>query len=199
MANFLLQWYSIPSRIFARFLFVDTLKQIRRLLEVDKLYPAPHHLRLLQQWAAGIQFLWQHLDQPNVSGLQLPLQLKTIPVIQFDQNPTLFLMMMMSVLLLQILRLFLSVRKIQALRMTMQLHHQLVTLPTLRLHHHQHQLHRMLLLQLLALVILFEDGHKSMTTNSSVSSKMPEHDILGKPSVNAFIVILTAVKLAGTG
>ena len=199
MASFLLRWYSIPSHISARFLFVDTLMQIRRLLEADKLYPAPHHLRLLQQWAAGIQFLWQHLDQPNVPGLQLQLQLKTIPVIQFDQNPTLFLMMMMSVLLLLILRLFLSVRKIQALRMTMQLHYQLVTLPTLRLHHHQHQLHRMLLLQLLVLVTLSEDGHKSMIRNSSASNRMPEPDTLGKLLVNDFTGNLTAARHAGTG
>ena len=199
MASFLLRWYSTPSQIFARSLFVDTLKQIRRPLEAAKLSPAPHNLRLLQQWAAGIQFLWRHLDQPNVPGLQPQLQLRTIPVIQFDQNPTLFLMMMMSVLLQPILRLFLFARKIQALTMTMQLQCQLTVLLTLRHHHHQHQPHRMLLLQLLVLVILFVDGHKSMIPNSSVSNKMPEPDILGKPLVNVFIVILTAVKLAGTG
>ena len=172
---------------------------VRRHLEADKLYPAPHNLRLLQQWAAGIQFLWRHLDQPNVPGLRPQLQLRTIPVIQCDQNPTLFLMMMMSGLLRVILRLCLFDRKIQALMMTMQLQYQLVTLLTLRPHHHQHQPCRMFLLQLLALVTLFEDGHLPMTTNSLVSSKMPEHDILGKPSANAFIVTLTAAKLAGTG
>ena len=83
--------------------------------------------------------------------------------------------------------------------MIMQLQYQLVTLLALRPHHHRHRPYRMFLLQLLALVTLFEDGHPSTTTNSLVSSKMPEHDILGKPSVNAFIVILTAAKLAGTG
>ena len=103
MASFLLQWYSILSRTFGPFLFVDTRKQIHRLLEADKLYPAPHHLRLRQQRVAGTQFLWQHLDQQNVPGLRPQLQLRTIPVIQCDQNPTLLLMMMMSGLLRVIL------------------------------------------------------------------------------------------------
>ena len=103
MANFLLQWSSIPNRTFDPFLFIDTLQQTRRLLEADKLYPARHHLRLRQQRVAGTQFLWQHLDQQNVPGLRPQLQLRTIPVIQCDQNPTLLLMMMMSGLLRVIL------------------------------------------------------------------------------------------------
>ena len=99
MASFLLRWYSTPSHIFAQFLFVTTLMQIRRILEVATLYPAPHHLRLRQQPAAGTQFLWQHLDQPNVSELRPQLQLRTIPVIHCDQNPPRFLMIMMFGLL----------------------------------------------------------------------------------------------------
>ena len=61
------------------------------------------------------------------------------------------------------------------------------------------QLHRMLLLQLLVLVTLSEDGHKSMIRNSSVSNRMPELDILGKRSANDFTENLTAAKPAGIG
>ena len=123
-----------------------------------------------------------------------------MPVIQFDQNLILSLTMMTSMLLQPILQLFLFVRKIQVPTMTTLHQCQLTALMTLRHHHHyQHQPHRMLLLQLPALVILFVDGHRLMIPNSSVSNKMPEPDILGKPLVNVFIVILTAVKLAGTG
>ena len=56
-----------------------------------------------------------------------------------------------------------------------------------------------LLLLLLALAILFEDGHQSTIRNSSASSRMPRVGTLGKPLANDFIVILTAAKLVGIG
>ena len=199
MASFLLRWYSTLSRIFARSLFADTLKQIRRLLEAIKPFPGHHNPQPLQQRAVGILFLWRHLDQPNVPGLQTQLQWRTIPDIQFAQNPLLFRTMPTCMLLQPLRRLVLSVQKIQVRMKTMQLRCQLTALMTTLPHQPQHQLPRMLLPQLLVLVTLFEDGPKSMIRNSSVSNRMPELDTPGKPLVNDFIVILTAAKPAGTG
>ena len=201
MASFLLRWYSTLSRTFARSLFADTLKQNRRLLEAIKPFHGHHNPQPLQQRAAGILFLflWRHLDQPNVPGLRPQLQWRTIPDIQFAQNPLLFRTMTTCMLLQPIRRPFLSVQKIQVLMKTMQLQYQLIALMTTLHHHPQHQLHRMLIPQLLVLATLFEDGPKSMIRNSSVSNRMPEPDTPGKPLVSDFIEILTAVKPAGTG
>ena len=169
MASFLRRWYSTLSRISAQSLFANTLKQNRRLLEAIRPFPGHHTPPPLQQRAAGILFRWQHIDQPNVPGLQPQLQWMTTPDIQLAQRPFLFQTMTMYMLLQQIQRLFLSARKIQVLMMTTQLQCQLTALMTTLHHHPQHQPHRMLLLQLLVLVTLFEDGHKSMIRNSSVS------------------------------
>ena len=64
----------------------------------------------------------------------------------------------------------------------------------LRLHLLLHQ--RLLLL---ALAILFEDGHQSTIRTSSTSSRILRADTLGKPLANVFIVILTVAKLVGIG
>ena len=56
MASFLRRWYSTLSRIFARSLFANTLKQNRRLLEAIRPFPGHHTHQPLQQRAAGTLF-----------------------------------------------------------------------------------------------------------------------------------------------
>ena len=197
MVNFLHRWYSTLNRIFDRFLFDDTLKQTRRPLEVVSPSPGHHTHQALQQRAARILFRWLHLGQPNAQGLHLQLQWGTTQDILFAQRPFLSRTTMTCMLLQPIRRLFLSDRRIQALMMTTQPQCHMTVL--MKILQPQLQLHRMLLLQLLVLVTLSEDGHKSMIRNSSASNRMPEPDTLGKPLVNDFTGNLTAARHVGTG
>ena len=197
MANFLHRWYSTLSRIFDRSPFDDTLKQTRRPLEVVSPSPGHHTHQALQQRAARILFRWLHLDQPNAQGLHLQLQWGTTQDILFAQRPFLFRMTTTYMLPPPIRRLSLSDRRIQALMMTTQPQCHMTVL--MKILQPQLQLHRMLLLQLLVLVTLSEDGHKSMIRNSSASNRMPEPDTLGKPLVNDFTGNLTAARHVGTG
>ena len=197
MANFLHRWYTTLSRTFGRYLFADTLRQTRRPLVVASPSLGCHTHQVLQQRVARILFLWLHLAQPNAQGLHLQFQWGTTQDILFAQRPFLSRTTMTCALLQPIRRLFLSDRRIQALMMTTQpQRHMTVPMKTLQ---PRLQLHRMLLLQLLVLVTLSEDGHKSMIRNSSASNRMPEPDTLGKPLVNDFTGNLTAARHAGTG
>ena len=144
-----------------------------------------------------ILFLWLHLAQPNAQGLHLQLQWGTTHDILFAQSPFPSRTTMTCEFLQPIRRLFLSARRIPALMMTTQL--QLHTTVPMKILQPQLQLHLMLLLQLLVLATLSEDGHKSMIRNSSASNRMLEPDTLGKPLVNDFTGILTAARHVGTG
>ena len=200
MVKYLLRWCSILNRIFARFLFDDTLKQIRRPLEVAS-PPFGHHIHLApQQRAVRTLFRWLPPDQQNVPGLHLllgQLQLGTTHDILLAQRPFLFQMTKMCMSLTPIQRLSLSGQRIQALMMTTRPPYHLTVL--MKILQPQPQMHRKLLPQFLVLVTLFADGHKSMIRSSSVSNRMPELDILGKRSANDFTENLTAAKPAGIG
>ena len=175
----------------------ESASRCRRPLEAASPSPGYHNHLVLQKRVVMILFLWLHLAQPNAQGLHRQLQRGTTPDILFVQSPFPSRTTMTCELLQPIRRLFLSVRRIPALMMTMQL--QFHTTIPMKILQPQLQLHLMLLLQLLVLDTLSEDGHKSMTRNSSASNRMLEPDTLGKPLVNDFTGILTAARHVGTG
>ena len=148
MVKYLLRWCSTLNRIFARFLFDDTLKQIRRPLEVVSPSPGHHTHQALQQRVARILFRWLPLGQQNVPGLHLllgQLQRGITHDILFAQRPFLFRITTMCMLPPPIRRLSLSGQRIQALMMTTRPPYHLTVL--MKILQPQPQMHRKLLLQ----------------------------------------------------
>ena len=200
MVKYLLRWFSTLTRIFARFLFDDTLKPNHRTPEAAR-PPSGHHIHLvLQQRAVRTLSRWLLPDQQNVPELHLllgQLQLGTTHNLLFAQKPFLFQTTMMCMSLMPIQHLSLFGQRIQVLMMTTQPPYHLIALKTIL--QFQHQMHRKLLPQLLVWVTLFVDGHKSMIRSSSASSRMPGLDIHGKRLANDFTETLKVAKPAGIG
>ena len=159
-----------------------------------------HHLHpVFQRRAVKNLSLWQHHALRNVHGLQLCLLRCPSPEILLDMNLTPFLMMMMSGSLRPTRRLFPFAQKILDRKQTPHLQHHLNTLRKTILLQLRLSLKMILPLLFLALDTPFAVGQKLMTRNSSALNRTAEPDTLGRPSDNAFIVILTVAKPAGTG